>query len=151
MEPTVSFYRRDTRIHGPRCPGPGINTPRIPRDNHVSTEDVCEGGRLREMESFMCFFSLKNEMISQYCSKMYSAFCITVHLELLLSPSLLQSPHDRSGHWETIFEQGITIVIGKLADPEDGRLGSQKISPLSPNSGLLLYMEGGGARCGADQ
>ena len=41
MEPTVSSYRRDTRIHGPRCPGPGINIPRIPRDNHVSMEDVC--------------------------------------------------------------------------------------------------------------
>ena len=105
---------------------------------------VCEGGRLRERESFMCFFSLKNEMLSQYCSKMHSCFCITVHLELLLSPSLFHSPHDRPVNWKTMFEQGITIVIGKLPDPEDGRLGSQKISPLSPNSGLLLYMEGEG-------
>ena len=133
-EPTVSSYRRDTRIHGPRCPGPGINNPRIPRDNHVSMEDVCvcEGGRLRERESFMHFFSLKNEMISQYCFKMHSAFCITVHLEPLLSPSLFHSPHDRPVNWETMFEEGTTIVIRKLVDPEDGRVESPPKIPSQP-------------------
>lgn len=151
MEPTVSFYRRDTRVHGPRCPGPGVNTRESISRGYQGTTMfpwkicVCEGGRLRERESFMYFFSLKNEMISQYCFKMHSAFCITVHLELLLSPSLFHSPHDRPVNWETMFEEGITIVIRKLAVPEDGRVGSPPKSPLSPNSGLLLYREEGRA------
>ena len=93
---------------------------------------VCEGGRLRKRESFMHFFSLKNEMISQYCFKMHSAFCITVHLEPLLSPSLFHSPHDRPVNWETMFEEGTTIVIRKLVDPEDGRVESPPKIPSQP-------------------
>ena len=45
---------------------------------------------------------------------------------------------------DKLLEQGIVILIGKLADPEDGRLVSQKMVILPESKfGLLLYTREG--------
>ena len=56
---------------------------------------------------------------------------------------------NKSGY--ELLEQGITILIGKLADGEDGRLASQKT--IFPQSEFWprLYTRGGEAHCGTDQ
>ena len=44
---------------------------------------------------------------------------------------------------DRLLEQGIVILIGKLADPEDGRLVSQKTILPESKFGLLLYTREG--------
>lgn len=66
-------------------------------------------------------------------------------MEVLLSPSSFCLPHNRPINQETsLLEQGITILIGKVADQEDGRLVSQKTTFPQSKFGLLLYIRGGG-------
>ena len=48
---------------------------------------------------------------------------------MLQSPSSFCSLHNRPVNWEKVLEQGMMILIGKLADQEDGRLATQSIRP----------------------
>ena len=55
---------------------------------------------------------------------------------------LIARQANKSG--EELLEQGITILMGKLADREYGRLASQKSTLPKSECGLLLYTRGGG-------
>ena len=72
---------------------------------------------------------------------------------ILSSPSSFCSPHDRPINWETLLlEQGITTLIRKLADGEDGRQQLKKPASLSLNSGNFYIQEGrGGVHYGTNQ
>ena len=66
-------------------------------------------------------------------------------MEMLLSPSLFCLPHNRPINQEmSLLEQGITTLIRKVADQEDGRLMSQKIIFPQSEFGVLLYRREGG-------
>lgn len=64
---------------------------------------------------------------------------------------LIAQQANKSG--EELLQQGITILMGKLADREYGRLASQKSTLPQSEFGLLLYTRGGRGRghCGTDQ
>ena len=66
-------------------------------------------------------------------------------MDLLPSPNSFCSPHDRPINWEILLlEQGITTLIRKLADGEDGKQQLKKPSSLSMNSGNFYIQEGKG-------
>ena len=63
-------------------------------------------------------------------------------MEMLLSPSSFCLPHNRPINQEmSLLEQGITTLIRKVAEQEDGRLASQKSSSLSLNLGSFYTEE----------
>ena len=65
----------------------------------------------------------------------------------MLEPKLtLLTVGQASKSGDELFWQGITTLIGKLADQEDGRLESQKTILPQSEFGLLLYRGGGGER-----